>query len=104
MQWLPGHRLKSRPYEIEKELGEGGFGITYKARNLTLDIPVVIKTPNRKLQRDGNYQKYAANFTREAKQLAKLGLDPHPHIVRVTNLFEENKLPCIVFNWSFKNC
>ena len=99
MQWLPGHKLKSRPYEIEREIGEGGFGITYKAKNLTLDIPVVIKTPNRKLQRDGNYQKYVTNFTREAKQLAKLGLNPHPHIVRVTNLFEEDKLPCIVMDF-----
>lgn len=99
MQWLPGHKLKNRPYEIEKELGEGGFGITYKARNLTLDIPVVIKTPNRKLQRDGNYQKYVENFTREAKQLAKLGLNPHPHIVRVTDLFEEDKLPCIIMDF-----
>ena len=48
MQWLPGHELTNRPYRIEKELGQGGFGITYKAIDLTLDIPVVIKIPNSK--------------------------------------------------------
>ena len=99
MQWLPGHKLKNRPYEIERELGEGGFGITYKAKDLTLDIPVVIKTPNSRLQRDSNYQKYVANFTREAKQLARLGLNPHPHIVRVSTLFREGDLPCIVMDF-----
>ena len=98
-QWQPGNELKSRPYRIEKVLGEGGFGITYKAKNLPLDIPVVIKTPNSKLQRDRNYPKYVQNFTREARQLAKLGLNPHPHIVRVTNLFQEDNLPCIVMDF-----
>ena len=99
MQWQPGHRLKSRPYEIERELGEGGFGITYKAKDLNLDIPVVIKTPNSKLQRDVNYSKYVENFKKEARQLAKLGLNPHPHIVRVNSLFEEDNLPCIVMDF-----
>ncbi|MEM8717797.1 MAG: protein kinase [Cyanobacteria bacterium P01_G01_bin.39] len=98
MQWIPGHKLKNRPYRIEQELGQGGFGITYKARDLTLDVSVVIKTPNRKLQRDHNYQKYVKNFIREAKQLAKLGLNPHPNIVRVISLFEEDNLPCIVMD------
>ena len=51
-QWQPGHRLKNRPYEIVDVLGEGGFGITFKARHLTLDFPVVLKTPNGKLQCD----------------------------------------------------
>ncbi|MEM7592712.1 MAG: protein kinase, partial [Cyanobacteria bacterium P01_A01_bin.83] len=98
MQWIPGHKLKNRPYRIEQELGQGGFGITYKARDLNLDVSVVIKTPNRKLQRDRNYQKYVENFIREAKQLAKLGLNPHPNIVRVISLFQEDNLPCIVMD------
>ncbi len=98
-QWQPRCRLKNRPYEILQVLGEGGFGITYKAKNLGLDIPVVIKTPNSKLQRDANYAKYVANFNREAKQLAKLGMNPHPHIVRVFDFFAEDNLPCIVMDY-----
>lgn len=98
-QWQPGHKLKNRPYQIIQELGEGGFGITYKAKDITLDIPVVIKTPNSKLQKDANYSKYVENFKKEAKQLGKLGLNPHPHIVRVSSLFEEENIPCIVMDF-----
>ncbi len=98
-QWQPGHELKNRPYRIERVLEEGGFGITYKAWHLALDIPVVIKTPNSKLQKDLNYPKYIENFNREGRQLAKLGLNPHPHIIRVSDLFEEDNLPCIVMDF-----
>ncbi|GAB4539479.1 MAG: hypothetical protein Tsb0014_29930 [Pleurocapsa sp.] len=99
MQWQPGYKLKNRPYKIERVLGEGGFGITYQAQDLTLDIPVVIKTPNRRLQRDANYAKYVENFKKEAKQLAELGLNSHPNIVRVSSLFQEDNLPCIVMDF-----
>ncbi len=98
-QWQSGYRLKNRPYKIERVLGEGGFGITYKAQHLILDIPVVIKTPNSRLKRDVNYSKYLQDFKKEGKQLAKLGLNPHPHIVRVSDLFVEDNLPCIVMDF-----
>lgn len=98
-QWQPGAKLKNRPYRIESILGEGGFGITYKAQHLKLDIPVVIKTPNRRLQQDVNYAKYVQDFEREGKQLAKLGLNPHPHIVQVRDSFNEGTLPCLVMDF-----
>ena len=31
--WQPRHQLKDGKYTIEKELGKGGFGITYLATN-----------------------------------------------------------------------
>ena len=98
-QWQPGAKLKTRPYQIESILGEGGFGITYKAQHLKLDIPVVIKTPNSRLQQDINYAKYVRDFEREGKQLAKLGLNPHPHIVQVRDSFNEATLPCLVMDF-----
>ena len=59
----------------------------------------MIKTPNSRLQKDINYPKFVANFQKEARQLAKLGLNPHPHIVRVSSLFQEENLPCIVMDF-----
>jgi len=98
-EWLAGHELKNRPYEIQQKIGQGGFGITYQAKNLNLDVPVVIKTPNSKLQRNHDSSKHLNNFIKEAKQLAKLGMNPHLHIVRVFDFFEEDNLPCIVMDY-----
>ncbi|WP_371416876.1 hypothetical protein [Dolichospermum sp. UHCC 0259] len=32
MSWLSGQQLQDGKYTIEKELGEGGFGIIYRVR------------------------------------------------------------------------
>ena len=52
MVWQTGKRLQDGKFEIIEILGQGGFGITYKARNRVLDIDVVIKTPNTLQRRD----------------------------------------------------
>ena len=46
MVWAPGHKLQNGKYVIGEILGQGGFGITYKARNTQINESVVIKTPN----------------------------------------------------------
>jgi len=100
MSWLPGKTLKNRTYQIEKEIGEGGFGLTYKAKHLELDSPVVIKTPNARLRRDANYPKFVEGFRKEGKILAKISHEnPHPNIVYIRDLFEEEDLPCLVMNF-----
>jgi serine/threonine protein kinase len=33
MVWKSGQQLQSGKYTIEQELGAGGFGITYRARD-----------------------------------------------------------------------
>jgi serine/threonine-protein kinase len=90
--------LHQRPYIIETILGQGGFGITYKAKHLQLDYQVVLKTPNSGLQNDPEYPKYVQRFIQEGQTLAKLGQNSHPHIVRVSDLFEENGLHCLVMD------
>jgi serine/threonine-protein kinase len=98
MLWTPGQRLKTRPFCIESILGQGGFGLTYKATHLLLNHQVVLKTPNADLQNDPEYPKYVERFIREGQILAKLSQNAHPGIVRVSDLFEENGIPCLVMD------
>ncbi|MBD2277912.1 MAG: protein kinase [Dolichospermum sp. DEX189] len=96
----PGKALKKRPqYVIEKIIGEGGFGITYKARHQDLNFPVVIKTPNSRLCRDANYPRFVEGFRKEGRTLAKISQNHHPNIVRIIDFFEEDDLPCLVMDF-----
>ena len=96
----PGNPLKQRPqYVIEKVIGEGGFGITYKARHQDLNFPVVIKTPNSRLCRDVNYPRFVEGFGKEGRTLAKISQNHHPNIVRIIDFFEEDNLPCLVMDF-----
>ena len=77
MLWTPGQTLKTRPYRIDTILGQGGFGLTYKATHLQLKHQVVIKTPNPDLQNDPDYPKLVQRFIREGEILAQLCQNPH---------------------------
>ena len=67
----------SRRYEIERELGRGGMGIVYLARDLTLDRQVALKVLPAEL---GARPDIRERFLREAKTAAHLS---HPHIVPI---------------------
>ncbi len=97
----PGMRLEH--YEIISVLGNGGFGITYLAKDLVLNRTVVIKEnfPSACSHRDplsGHvrpnndhdleaYNWSLKNFLSEAKTLANLN---HPGIVKILLVFETN--------------
>lgn len=104
----PGVTLQNGKYVIERVLGAGGFGITYFARHTSLDQYYAIKeffidgrcvrntmrhTVNLQGIEPDMYEKYRRKFTEEAQTLAKLD---HPNIVRVIDVFEENKTSYIV--------
>ena len=100
-------------YRLEKVLGQGGFGITYKAimketvsgslGNMEVDVPVAIKEFFMKdtCEREEGTEKitipsqgsralvelYRKKFVKEAKNLAQMN---PPHIVKVVDVFEEN--------------
>ena len=98
MLWTPGQILKTRPYRIDTILGMGGFGMTYKATHLQLNYQVVLKTPNLSLQNDPEYANFVRRFIREGQILAKFCQNAHPGIVRVSDLFEEEGLHCLVMD------
>ena len=102
MQHLqPNTTLQGGKYKIERVLGQGGFGITYLARNTVFDINVAIKEFFMKdeNERDGNsvtmpsttklelFQGQKEKFKKEAKRMFAI---KNEHIIGVSDLFEEN--------------
>ena len=93
MIWSQGHQLQSGKYRIIRELGRGGFGLTYLAEDWILNRPVVIKAPNRQFQADQEYKKFIRRFQREGQVLAKIS---HFNVVQVIDFFQEAGVPCLV--------
>ena len=106
----PGSTLEN--YQIHQVLGVGGFGITYKATDLSLDCHVAIKeyfpshlavrshTSNRilpKTRGDINSYEYGLQrFMDEARLLAKF---TDPNIVRVRRYIEQNSTAYIIMDY-----
>lgn len=65
MAWASGQKLQGGKYTIKNELGLGGFGITYLARDNN-GRQVVIKTLNDKVQRRSDFGKFQQDFLNEA--------------------------------------
>jgi serine/threonine protein kinase len=67
-------------YLIEKELGRGGIGITYLARdNQLYNMPVVIKVL---IEKPGNKEWVKRKFIQESEALTRIS---HPGVVKVLN-------------------
>src|SRR5260370_4273783 len=64
-------------YSIDREIGRGGMGVVYLARDLRLDRPVAIKTLPTLLATDAAIRE---RFLREARTAARLS---HPSIVPI---------------------
>lgn len=95
--WLPGTTLNNGRYSIEKNLGEGGFGITYLAwDNQNIGTKVVIKTLNNRVQKLPDFGKFQKRFRDEAEQLKKF---QHQNIVKFYHSFQEGQLYCIVMEF-----
>ncbi|HTL95647.1 MAG TPA: serine/threonine-protein kinase [Gemmatimonadaceae bacterium] len=70
-------RVLQGQYALEREIGHGGMGVVYLARDLKLDRPVAIKTLPPHLSNDPNIRE---RFLREARTAAALS---HPNIVPI---------------------
>lgn len=69
--------LRIPGYEITSQIGKGGMGYVFEARQQSLDRPVAIKVLAPQL---GNDPQFAARFEAEAAALARLA---HPNIVSI---------------------
>jgi len=79
--FTPGERLG--PYRIDGELGRGGMGVVYLARDLRLDREVAVKTLPPDLSSD---PEALERLTREARLLASLD---HPGIAVIHGMEED---------------
>lgn len=104
-----GHKVFE--YRIEKTLGGGGFGITYLARDINLELPVAIKEyfPGdltvraadqtvrvRAPESEQQFRWGLERFLDEARALASFR---HPNIARVLRYFQENGTAYIVMEY-----
>ena len=114
-----GHRLRNGTflngkYRIEKVLGEGGFGITYRAVDITLDLQVAVKEyyPAGCVTRETSVGNTVTAFTGEKQEIYNLGrekfineartlgkLTGQPGIVSVRDYFQENNTAYIVMEF-----
>ena len=108
----PGTLLADR-YEIGVSIGNGGFGITYKAWDHTLAKVVAVKeyypagmvnrVPGEKdmIIYSGNRGKECNNgklrFLEEARNMARF--NTHPNIINVYDFFEENNTAYIIMEF-----
>jgi len=96
MNSLVGKTLQAGKYTLLEELGQGGFGVTFKATHHYLGQPVVIKTLNESLRLHPDSAKFQRQFQDEARRLA---LCLHPNIVRVSDFFLEAGWPYMVMDY-----
>ena len=70
-------------YEILKELGKGGFGIVYQARDLHFGRLIALKILHPQLTVDANFEE---SFRREVRALAQVN---HANVVTIYEIGEE---------------
>ncbi len=104
----PGVTLNNGNYTIVDKIGQGGFGITYRAVQNNLNRTVCIKeyflsgrcmrsTQTNNIgcpdAEGALYEKYRKGFVKEAETVASLS---HPNVVEIINIFSENNTSYMV--------
>ncbi|NJL52854.1 MAG: serine/threonine protein kinase, partial [Hydrococcus sp. SU_1_0] len=95
--WQQGHQLNDGKFIVEQVLGSGGFGVTYKVKELRSKKFLAIKTLNAQCQQREDFNRLQRNFINETIALASCR---HPNIVRVyPQMFQEGRLWCMVMDY-----
>lgn len=99
-------------YRIDKVLGGGGFGITYLAQDVNLQLPVAIKeyfpsdvavrgsdASSVKVRSADSAERFNWGLDRFVDEARALASFRHPNIVRVLRYFKENGTAYIVMDY-----
>lgn len=110
-QALPANYVLNKTLRIEGVLGQGGFGITYRATDINLNDLVAIKeyfpaslamrdggrsVHAQSSRADGDYESGRQRFMREMQALNKFR---HSNILRVRSIFDENNTVYAVLDY-----
>lgn len=111
--WLPEGTITGNRYRLEKVLGVGGYGITYRGYDMRLQKPVAVKEffpsfmASRFIEKGNDVQyrpeKWEAydrgldSFLEEARRLALLS--NIMEVVRVTDVYEENNTAYLIMDY-----
>jgi serine/threonine protein kinase/tetratricopeptide (TPR) repeat protein len=87
-----GHRFAGR-YEVVEELGTGGMGSVYRARDLELGEDVAVKVTRPEIAGD---PEFIRRFGRELKLARRIS---HRHVVRMYELMEDHGTRFIVMEY-----
>jgi tetratricopeptide (TPR) repeat protein len=80
-------------YEMLREIGSGGMGVVFEARDRALDRRVAVKRMRDEIRRDPQER---ARFVQEARTVAKLH---HPNIVEIYAIVEHEDDVYLVFEY-----
>src|SRR5215510_13315995 len=81
------------PYELGNQIGEGGMGEVYKAKDTRLDRTVAIKVLPSELASDREFRE---RFEREAKTISALN---HPNICTLFDIGKEGDVQFLVMEY-----
>jgi len=86
-------RVLAGRYRVESRLGEGGMATAYRARDRRLDRDVVVKVPRPELLLQPGYRE---RFALEVRHLIQL---EHPHVVKIHDAGEDDRVPYAVVQY-----
>jgi adenylate cyclase len=91
MDDLSGQEI--RGYKLIERIGEGGFGVVYRAEQPAVDREVAIKVI---LPEFADHPEFVRRFEAEARMVAKL---EHPHIVPLYDYWRDDEGAFLVMRW-----
>ncbi|UCF61831.1 MAG: protein kinase, partial [Anaerolineaceae bacterium] len=91
MDDLSGQEI--RGYKLIERIGEGGFGVVYRAEQPAVDREVAIKVI---LPEYTDHPEFVQRFEAEARMVAKL---EHPHIVPLYDYWRDEEGAFLVMRW-----